>query len=226
MNVFLLISASSLFLLVDSVHGATEELYRTSAKPSELFHITDEKLHRTFAPGAFTFTYPPFNRNTFAPLKESVTKTPADEEAAHFTHRPPYRHATKGTNSHVTPKDNREVMFTWKILTWKPEDLAAVSKKPHTKGTKAPPLFGAEELAHQGKHTFPPGAFTYKFTIPPLGRRTFAPFKEVVTQKPHSKGTKAPTHDEKSSQDKLYDPITWKPIRITWKPVDDVVVVG
>lgn len=56
------------------------QLYRTSAKPSELFHITDEKLHRTFAPGAFTFTYPPFNRNTFAPLKESVTKTPADEE--------------------------------------------------------------------------------------------------------------------------------------------------
>ncbi|KAF1757328.1 hypothetical protein GCK72_013783 [Caenorhabditis remanei] len=66
----------------------------------------------------------------------------------------------------------------------KPEELFHISDAP-------------QELVHK-LPTFAPGAFTHKWTLPPLGKKTFAPLDLAVTKKPHTHKTKGPNKEELS----------------------------
>ncbi|KAF1757329.1 hypothetical protein GCK72_013784 [Caenorhabditis remanei] len=54
-----------------------------------------------------------------------------------------------------------------------------------------------KELVHK-LPTFAPGAFTHKWTLPPLGKKTFAPLDLAVTKKPHTHETNGPNKEELS----------------------------
>ncbi|CAP26592.1 Protein CBG05720 [Caenorhabditis briggsae] len=154
-------------------HGTPAPQESSSSKHLELFHITD-------SPQALIKKFPPVNtRGTYRPPSELIGHFPTSS-APHFT--------KKSQNELYDP-------ITWKPIriTWKPVDLAA-SKKPRF---THPPK---EELGKH--HTFAPGVFTDKFTLPPIGKKTFALKEELSHHGEVTKVTVAPTADGLTKKDK------------------------
>ncbi|PIC33803.1 hypothetical protein B9Z55_013656 [Caenorhabditis nigoni] len=229
-----------LLFLVFAIAGAAAQYEHLNKNPP------------TFAPGAFTYKFPPLNKRTFAPLDLAETTrrphpphhhshgTPASQVSkSHFlsfynffqdsssskplelfhitdspqalvkkfppvntrgTYRPPSEligHFPTSSVPHITKKSQNELYdpITWKPIrfTWKPVELAASKKRHFTHPPK-------EELGKH--HTFAPGAFTQKFTLPPIGKKTFAPKEELSHHGEVTKVTVAPTGDVVTKKDK------------------------
>ncbi|EGT47752.1 hypothetical protein CAEBREN_18978 [Caenorhabditis brenneri] len=120
-------------------------------------------------------------------LGQSVTENPLAMDdgklIGHFPSSPnPVElfHITDSSKSIKHQYLPRSFTYKWTVSphrrTFSPLKLVA-SKKPHSRGTNAPSKVTRNELSHHGGVTFPPGAFTYKITFPPLGKRTFAPIE-------------------------------------------------
>uniref|UniRef100_A0A1I7V010 Secreted protein n=1 Tax=Caenorhabditis tropicalis TaxID=1561998 RepID=A0A1I7V010_9PELO len=123
-------------------------------------------------------------------LGNSSVDGEVDSEIVRFTHRP-------------TPFHSRG-------STGKPQELGHFTKgneNNHPKVTPSPRnLF----------HKFSPGSFTYKWTVAPPFRRTFAPIELIASKKPHSHGTKTPpvvvSHSTKVTHPQQNDIYSWAPI--------------
>ncbi|CAL2040166.1 unnamed protein product [Caenorhabditis brenneri] len=135
-------------------------------------------------------------------LGQSVTENPSAIDGGkligHFPSSPNPVELFHITDSSKNIKHQylpRSFTYKWTVSphrrTFSPLKLVA-SRKPHSRGTNAPSKVTRNEvsfpincfnipfklqLSHHGGVTFPPGAFTYKVTFPPLGKRTFAPIE-------------------------------------------------